>query len=146
MPPAEMDLRRLQHWLQHRIVGDAAPSPELPPVGEPDIRGSAAFPARQRLAVYAQSYALRLIECLREEFSVLRLLVGDQVFDLFLAPIAAQPQLYSLYGLRRRSPFFSRRPGCARPPAEAILASPCPVGAGDEAARRRHRGASGGVC
>lgn len=96
-----MDLGRLQHWLQHRIVGDAAPPPELPPVGEPDIRGSAAFPARQRLAVYAQSYALRLIECLREEFPVLRLLVGDQVFDLFAgAYIAAQPsRSYSLYGL-----------------------------------------------
>jgi hypothetical protein len=101
MPLAEMDLGRLQQWLQHRIVGDAAPPPELPPVGEPDIRGSAAFPARQRLAVYAQSYALRLIECLREEFPVLRLLVGDQVFDLFAgAYIAAQPsRSYSLYGL-----------------------------------------------
>lgn len=102
MPPADADLARLQHWLQRQIVGEAAEAGNRDDQGSGDvIRGSAAFPARERLAVYARGYVLRLVECLREEFPVLRRLVGDQVFDLFAsAYIAGRPsQSYSLYGL-----------------------------------------------
>ena len=65
------------------------------------VRGSSALPAEARIAIYARSYVLRLIECLREEFPVLRGFVGDQVFDLFAgAYIAGRPsQSYSLYQL-----------------------------------------------
>ncbi len=101
MLAADGELTQLQNWLQRCIVGDAAPPEEVPTGDGPVIRSSAAFPARQRLAVYARSYGLRLIECLRDEFPVLRLLVGDQVFDLFAgAYVGAQPsRSYSLYGL-----------------------------------------------
>jgi Putative DNA-binding domain len=102
MPPADADLARLQHWLQRQIVGDAVATDNDDDIGSPDvIRGSVGFPARQRLAVYARGYLLRLVDCLREEFPVLRRLVGDQVFDLFAsAYIAGHPsQSYSLYGL-----------------------------------------------
>ncbi len=101
MPPADTDLARLQHWLQRQIVGEAVAAGNDDDMGSQDvIRGSAAFLARQRLAVYARGYVLRLVDCLREEFPVLRRLVGDQVFDLFAsAYIAGQPsQSYSLYG------------------------------------------------
>jgi hypothetical protein len=102
MPPADADLARLQHWLQRQIVGEAVAAGNDDDMGSQDvIRGSAAFLARQRLAVYARGYVLRLVDCLREEFPVLRRLVGDQVFDLFAsAYIAGQPsRSYSLYGL-----------------------------------------------
>ena len=102
MPPANADLALLQHWLHRQIVGEALAAGNDDDMGPQDvIRGSAAFPARKRLAVYARGYVLRLVDCLREEFPVLRRLVGDQVFDLFAsAYIARQPsQSYSLYGL-----------------------------------------------
>jgi Putative DNA-binding domain len=126
MPPAETELARLQHWLQRRIVGDAASPGEVS--AGPVIRGSAAFPARERLAVYASSYAMRLIECLREEFPVLRSLIGDQVFDLFAgAYLAARPShSYSLYGLGAGFADFleATRPESTRPDSlEAIPAS-----------------------
>lgn len=128
MPPAEPGLGELQHWLQRCIVGAAAPPGEAMLRDEPIIRGSAAFPARQRLAVYARSYALRLIECLREEFPVLRRLVGDQVFDLFAgAYVAAQPsRSYSLYGLGAGFADFleaTRPAGTGAASLEAIPAS-----------------------
>lgn len=128
MPPAETELARLQHWLQLRIVGDAAPPGEAPTGDQPLIRGSAAFPAGERLAVYASSYGLRLVECLREEFPVLRRLVGDQVFDLFAgAYIGAQPpRCYTLYGLGAGFAGFleaTRPEGASRVSVEAIPAA-----------------------
>ncbi len=128
MPPAETELCRLQYWLQHRIVGDAAPGGDALAGHGPVLRGSTAFPTRERLAVYARSYTLRLIECLREEFPVLRLLVGDQVFELFAgAYIGAQPpRSFSLYGLGAGFADFlaATRPAGAGPASlEAIPAS-----------------------
>ena len=129
MPPADPELARLQHWLHRQIVGEAAAAGTDDDMGPQDvIRGSAAFPARQRLAVYARGYVLRLVDCLREEFPVLRRLVGDQVFDLFAsAYIAGQPsQSYSLYGLGAGFADFleATRPGGTGPRSiEAIPAN-----------------------
>jgi hypothetical protein len=107
MRMAEPDLAALQHWMQRHIVGEGAPADESPLAaargpGLGDlIRGSPRLLAEQRLAIYARSYLVRLIECLREEFPALRLLVGDQVFDLFAsAYLASRPSAsYSLYEL-----------------------------------------------
>jgi hypothetical protein len=102
---AEPDLAALQHWTLRHIVGDGLPPDPDPPAGggQPGaaefIHGSPRLGPAQRLAIYARSYRLRLVECLREEFPTLRLLVGDQVFDLFAgAYLAACPSTsYSLY-------------------------------------------------
>ena len=39
--------------------------------------------ARERLSVYTGGYVLRLLECMRADFPVLRGFVGDSVFDAF---------------------------------------------------------------
>ena len=39
--------------------------------------------AEERLAVYAHAYWARLLECLREEFPIVRAAVGDEAFDAF---------------------------------------------------------------
>ena len=130
-PPADAELSRLQHWLLRQIVGDAAPHAHKDAVvASPNeiVRGSATLSARQRLAIYAHSYTLRLIECLREEFPALRLFVGDQVFDLFAgAYIADRPsQSYSLYGLGAGFADFleaTRPPGSGGQSLDAIPAN-----------------------
>jgi hypothetical protein len=105
MRATEPEWAGLQRWLLRQIVGDGAPREEDAAAAEPGlhdvIRGSTLLPPQQRLAIYARSYVLRLIECLHEEFPALRLLVGDQVFDLFAGAYIADrpPRCYSLYEL-----------------------------------------------
>ena len=59
---------------------DWAYTPPPPPGGPP---APSALPADDRLDIYARSYVMRLAECLRAEFPVLRALIGEPVFDLF---------------------------------------------------------------
>jgi hypothetical protein len=102
---AEPDLATLQHWMQSRIVtdalpGDAAQAARTLAVHDV-VRGSPALPADARMRIYATSYALRLLECLRAEFPVLHALVGDRVFDLFATAYLSRfhshaPTLYDL--------------------------------------------------
>lgn len=65
------------------------------------VVGTERLPARQRLEIYVVSYRMRLIECLRAEFPVLRRFVGDQVFDLFAGAYlgAKPPSSYTLFDL-----------------------------------------------
>jgi hypothetical protein len=44
---------------------------------------SRALTAVQRLAIYSSSYYARLLECLREEFPVLKHALGEEAFDAF---------------------------------------------------------------
>lgn len=57
--------------------------------------------ARERLAVYTGGYVLRLLECMRADFPVLRSFVGDSVFDAFAKAyiITIPPGSHSLYDL-----------------------------------------------
>ena len=57
--------------------------------------------AHERLGVYTGGYVLRLLECMRADFPVLRGLVGDSVFDAFAKAyiITIPPASHSLYDL-----------------------------------------------
>lgn len=64
--------------------------------------------ARERLAVYTGGYVLRLLECMRADFPVLRGFVGDAVFDAFAKAflITMPPSSHSLYELGAGFPKF----------------------------------------
>ena len=64
--------------------------------------------ARERLAVYTSGYVLRLLECMRADFPVLRGFVGDPVFDAFAKAylITRPPSSPSLYDLGADFPKF----------------------------------------
>ena len=103
--PAEASgLGTLQTWLLGRITAGLWAPGEVAFEGasaEAMIRSSNVLSADERLGIYAASYVSRLAECLRAEFPVLRLLVGDQVFNLFAGGYlsARRPSSYSLYDL-----------------------------------------------
>jgi hypothetical protein len=64
--------------------------------------------AHDRLAVYTGGYVLRLLECMRADFPVLRGFVGDSVFDAFAKAyvITLPPISHSLYDLGANFPRF----------------------------------------
>ena len=64
--------------------------------------------AWERLAVYTGGYVLRLLECMRADFPVLRGFVGDPVFDAFAKAyiITMPPESHSLYDLGANFPRF----------------------------------------
>lgn len=64
--------------------------------------------ARERLAVYTSGYVLRLLECMRADFPVVRSFVGDSVFDAFAKAyvITMPPSSHSLYDLGANFPRF----------------------------------------
>lgn len=64
--------------------------------------------AHERLAVYTGGYVLRLLECMRADFPVLRGFVGDSVFDAFAKAyvITMPPSSHSLYDLGANFPRF----------------------------------------
>ena len=64
--------------------------------------------ARERLNVYTSGYVLRLLECMRADFPVLRGFVGDSVFDAFAKAyiITRPPSSPSLYDLGADFPKF----------------------------------------
>lgn len=47
------------------------------------VTRSKALTAIERLSIYSYAYSARLVECLREEFPVLRHALGDETFDCF---------------------------------------------------------------
>ena len=64
--------------------------------------------ARERLAVYTTGYVLRMLDCMRTDFPVLRGFVGDSVFDAFAKAyiITQPPSSPSLYELGADFPKF----------------------------------------
>ncbi len=93
----DQSLNNLQCWMQSVITHPAGVAAglaataaqshiELPPdavekIIEPSRRQSSV----ERLAVYADAYYTRLIECLQAEFPIFRQTVGDDVFSGFAA-------------------------------------------------------------
>ena len=125
-----VEMAALQRWMQSRIVADDALAAAAPVwMADEVVAGSAALPADERLRVYSHGYVLRLIECLRADFPVLRALVGDTVFDLFATAYLAErpsrsPSLYDL-GAGFAAFLEATRPaeGAGRGTLEAIPAS-----------------------
>lgn len=72
--------------------------------------GSTRQTAEERLAVYAHAYWARLLECLREEFPVLRATVGNEAFDgLAVGYLIAHPSTsYTLGRLSEHFPEYLR--------------------------------------
>lgn len=71
---------------------------------------SKSLPALDRLAVYARADFARLLDCLREEYPVLKTALGDDVFDAFAAEYLQRfpSRSYTLFDLGTRFPQFLR--------------------------------------
>jgi hypothetical protein len=150
----ERDLAGLQAWLLTRITAGAWGQGVIATdgvVAGDIVRGSAALPADERLDIYARSYVLRLAECLRAEFPVLRALVGAPTFDLFAGGYLSwrPPSSPSLYDLGAGFPEYldATRPQPSSGPGtlEALPASLARVErAVAESSRARGPEATGG--
>ncbi len=89
------DLQQIQRWMQAAImhpvgVAEGIASPEArkqidigPDEAERVVNRSRAQTALERLAIYGYAYYARLLECLREEFPVLKHALGEELFDAF---------------------------------------------------------------
>jgi hypothetical protein len=95
MNEPESPLAKVQRWMQSVIThpdGVAAGLEsaaardhfDVPPEQvEQVILPSQAMSSVERLAIYANAYYARLLECLGEEFPVLKQTLGDETFDAF---------------------------------------------------------------
>jgi hypothetical protein len=76
------DLEAIQRWMQGVIMNAGAA-----PADDAELRRtltrSRRLTAAERLAIYHNAYHARLLECLREEFPVLRQALGEETFDAF---------------------------------------------------------------
>jgi hypothetical protein len=89
------DLARVQLWMQTALahpagVEDGVNSPEArqhidvgPEEAHNVLTRSRALTALERLSIYGSAYYARLLECLREEFPVLKHALGEELFDAF---------------------------------------------------------------
>lgn len=96
-------LADLQKWFQTAVTqlgGIADTADDVDTIVLPSSRQS----ADERIAVYANAYWARLLECLREEFPVLRTAIGDEAFDaLAVDYLLVHPsQSYTLSELANR--------------------------------------------
>lgn len=98
MPPhSQRDLATIQRWMQAVIMhpvgveeGIASPAAREciavePTEAEKVIARSQALTSVERLGIYSRAYFARLLECLREEFPVLKHALGEEAFDAFAA-------------------------------------------------------------
>src|SRR3954468_429825 len=92
-PPDMEALADLQAWMQSVILAGGAEGARA------RVRDGNRLTAEARVGIYAGGYRLRLIECLRAEYPLLRRLAGPPAFDLFAQGyIAARPsRSYTLY-------------------------------------------------
>ena len=129
MSTSEPDLRTLQHWLQSFItrtgeppflVGarHAVPLPAEREAVDQIITRSPSLSAHDRLAIYRHAYLARLKECLRVEFPVLLLTLGEELFALFTSAYLQQYPSRS-YTLNRLGENFPRYLAESRPDAAA---------------------------
>jgi hypothetical protein len=86
-------LADLQAWMQNAILAGSAEGARA------RVRDGNRLTAEARIGIYAAAYRLRLIECLRAEYPLLRRLAGPTAFDLFAQGyVAARPsRSYTLY-------------------------------------------------
>src|SRR6516225_11362495 len=113
-------LGQIQRWMQAAImhpagVAEGIASAEArghidvgPDEAESVVTRSRALTALDRLAIYGYAYYARLLECLREEFPVLKHALGAEVFDAFAAEYLQQypSRSYTLLQLGANFPRF----------------------------------------
>ena len=112
---SEQSLSLLQHWMKSVVIerGSLAEKLDLATRrhglrAEEVVAERRDLSASERLAVYTSGYVLRLLECMRADFPVLRGFVGDAVFDAFAKAyvITMPPISHSLYDLGADFPRF----------------------------------------
>ncbi len=120
--PDRPTLDRVQNWFMAAIThtdgvwqgvasADAQQHIHIAPGEEGSIlTRSNALPALDRLAVYGHAYFARLLDCLREEYPVLKHALGDELFDAFASGYLQQfpSRSYTLFDLGTRFPQFLR--------------------------------------
>src|SRR5262245_31048011 len=113
-------LDELQRWMQGVIthpggVAAGIASDEarqqialVPEQAERVVTRSQALTAIERLQIYHHAYFARLLECLREEYSVLAAALGSELFDAFAVAYlkAHRSQSYTLGRLGTKFPEF----------------------------------------
>jgi hypothetical protein len=114
------DLGHVQRWMQAAImhaegVVEGIASPEArryidvgPDDAEAVVTRSRALTALERLAIYSYAYYARLLECLREEFPVLKHALGEEIFDAFAVEYLERypSRSYTLFQLGVNFPRF----------------------------------------
>jgi hypothetical protein len=114
----ELDV--IQRWMQATImhpdgVARGIASAEArkhidigPEAAETVVTRSRALTALERLEIYAYAYYARLLECLREEFPVLKHALGEELFNAFAAEYLEKypSRSYTLFHLGLNFPRF----------------------------------------
>ena len=112
---SEQSLSLLEHWMKTVVTERGGLGEKLDAAAlrhglhaEDVVAERRGLSARERLAVYTTGYVLRLLECMRADFPVLRSFVGDSVFDAFAKAyvITMPPASHSLYDLGADFPRF----------------------------------------
>src|SRR5271155_476952 len=115
-----LDLEQIQRWMQAAImhpvgIAEGIASPDArkhidigPDEAEMVVNRSRSQTALERLSIYGYAYYARLLECLREEFPVLKHALGDELFDGFAAEYLEQypSRSYTLFHLGLDFPRF----------------------------------------
>jgi hypothetical protein len=129
------DLGQIERWMQAAImhpvgVEEGIASAEArrhidigPDEAETVVTRSRALTALDRLAIYGYAYYARLLECMREEFPVLKHALGEEVFDAFAVGYLQQypSRSYTLFQLAANFPQYLAE---TRPDADAAEGLP----------------------
>ncbi|HEX8720639.1 MAG TPA: DNA-binding domain-containing protein [Pyrinomonadaceae bacterium] len=118
-------LSTLQHWMKTVVTGRGGLEDKLRAAArlhglsaDEVVAETRGLSSRERLGIYARGYVLRLLECMRADFPLLREFVGGEVFDAFARAyvITRPPASPSLYDLGADFPRFleETRPRDAR--------------------------------
>src|SRR5260370_20800792 len=114
------DLGQIQRWMQADImhpvgVAEGIASAEArrhidvgPDEAEAVVTRSRRQTALERLAIYGYAYYARLLECLRDEFPVLKHALGEELFDAFAGEYLEKypSRSYTLFQLGANFPRF----------------------------------------
>ncbi len=112
---SEQSLSLLQHWMKTVVTEHGDLGEKLNTAtrrhglrAEDVVAERRGLSAHERLAIYTSGYVLRLLECMRADFPILRGFVGDSVFDAFAKAyvITMPPVSHSLYDLGADFPRF----------------------------------------
>ena len=112
---SEQSLNLLEHWMKTVITERGNLGEKLDVASrrhglspEDVVAETRDLSTHERLNVYTSGYVLRLLECMRADFPVLRSFVGDSVFDAFAKAyvITMPPVSHSLYDLGANFPRF----------------------------------------
>ncbi|MGA4608032.1 putative DNA-binding domain-containing protein [Pseudoalteromonas maricaloris] len=84
------DLTQTQQWLSTVLMVRGDLPQKLNTAANPHgltlhdcVKSNKTLGAMRRVDIYAAGYVMRLVECLRGEFALLRQFMGDEVFDTF---------------------------------------------------------------